>query len=107
VALPALTADATHNMKLGTAYLQEVLGRFDSCIPLAAAAYNAGPGRVSQWLNDNGDPRIGPIDMVDWIELIPFNETRNYVQRVTENTVIYRARQNNAAPILAQTPWTR
>ncbi|OYV34022.1 MAG: hypothetical protein B7Z80_22345, partial [Rhodospirillales bacterium 20-64-7] len=71
------------------------------------AAYNAGPHRVSQWLGDNGDPRTGPVDMVDWVELIPANETRNYVQRVTENVIMYRAALNNAAPILPNIPWSR
>ncbi len=103
----SLTTDAGHNIRLGAAYLQEVLARFDGCLPLAAAAYNAGPHRVAQWLDDNGDPRAGPVDMVDWIELIPINETRNYVQRVTENVVIYRAARHDPAPILPATPWTR
>jgi soluble lytic murein transglycosylase len=107
VSLPALTSDAGSNIRLGTAYLQEVLTRFDNCLPLAAAAYNAGPHRVAQWLDENGDPRTGPIDMVDWIELIPVGETRNYVQRVTENVVMYRAARNDPTPILANTPWTR
>lgn len=106
-AVAALTSDATHNIRLGTAYLQEVLTRFDGCLPLAAAAYNAGPNRVSQWLADNGDPRTGPVDMVDWIELIPSAETRNYVQRVTENVVMYRAKSGDRTPILTNTPWTR
>jgi len=107
VSLPALTADANHNIRLGTAYLQEMLTRFDNCLPLAAAAYNAGPHRVAQWLGDNGDPRTGPIDMVDWIEMIPVAETRNYVQRVTENVVMYRASRHDPAPILTGTQWTR
>ena len=107
VSLPSLTADAAQNMRLGTAYLEEVLTRFDNCIPLAAAAYNAGPARVAEWLGTNGDPRVGPVDMVDWIELIPFSETRNYVQRVVENATIYRAREHEDTPILANIPWTR
>ena len=107
VSIPALTSDASSNIRLGSTYLQEVLTRFDNCLPLAAAAYNAGPHRVAQWLGDNGDPRTGPIDMVDWIELIPVSETRNYVQRVTENVVMYRASRHDAAPILTNTPWTR
>jgi soluble lytic murein transglycosylase len=107
VSLGGLTSDANQNIRLGTAYLQEVMTTFDGCLPLAAAAYNAGPRRVLQWIGDNGDPRTGPIDMVDWIELIPANETRNYVQRVTENTVMYRATAANSAPILPNTPWTR
>jgi soluble lytic murein transglycosylase len=107
VSIPALTSDASSNIRLGTAYLQEVLAQFDNCLPLAAAAYNAGPHRVAQWLTDNGDPRTGPVDMVDWIELIPIGETRNYVQRVTENVVMYRAMRHDSSPILTGTPWTR
>jgi soluble lytic murein transglycosylase len=106
LALPALTADAQQNMLLGTSYLQEVLDRFGGSLPLAAAAYNAGPHRVDQWLADNGDPRTDAVNMLDWMELIPFTETRNYVQRVLENVAIYRARIGSSAPaLLAQ--WTR
>jgi soluble lytic murein transglycosylase len=102
----SLTADPAHNMRLGTAYLREMLDRFGNSLPLAVAAYNAGPHRVDQWLPENGDPRVGPIDMLDWIELIPLNETRNYVQRVLENVVIYRARRGESTPtLLAQ--WTQ
>ena len=106
----ALVFEPEQNMRLGTAYLRELLDRYDNSLPLALAAYNAGPGRVDQWLAQNGDPRVGPpagrIDMIDWIELIPFEETRNYVQRVLENVVIYRARRGEATPtLLAQ--WTR
>ncbi|HET7879540.1 MAG TPA: lytic transglycosylase domain-containing protein [Acetobacteraceae bacterium] len=104
--VPILTSDPAHNMRLGTSYLREMLDRFDNSLPLAVAAYNAGPHRVDQWLPENGDPRVGPIDMVDWIELIPIYETRNYVQRVLENVVIYRARRGESTPtLLAQ--WTR
>ena len=98
--LISLTADPAHNMRLGTTYLQQMLDRFDNALPLAVAAYNAGPHRVDQWLAENGDPRVGPVDMLDWIELIPFNETRNYVQRVLENVVIYRARRGETTPTL-------
>jgi soluble lytic murein transglycosylase len=102
----SLTADPTHNMRLGIAYLREMLDQFDNSLPLAIAAYNAGPHRVDQWLAENGDPRVGPVDMLDWIELIPFNETRNYVQRVLENVVIYRARRGDStSTLLAQ--WTQ
>jgi soluble lytic murein transglycosylase len=106
-AVPTLTVDAGHNIRLGTTYLQDMLTRFDNCLPLAAAAYNAGPHRVAEWLDQNGDPRTGPIDMVDWIELIPGGETRNYVQRVSENVVMYRAARKDPTPILSATPWTR
>ncbi|MGD0433900.1 MAG: transglycosylase SLT domain-containing protein, partial [Acetobacteraceae bacterium] len=89
-----------------TAYLLEVLEKFDNSVPLAAAAYNAGPNRVAQWLVDNGDPRVGDLSMIDWIEMIPFNETRNYVQRVLENVVIYQARRTGTLPAtMAQ--WSR
>ena len=103
--LTSLTTDPAYNMRLGTAYLREMLDRFGNSLPLAIAAYNAGPHRVDQWLPENGDPRLGPVDMLDWIELIPLSETRNYVQRVLENVVIYRARRGESTPtLLAQ--WT-
>ncbi len=98
VSLPALTADAGYNMRLGTAYLQGLLDQFHGALPLALAGYNAGPHRVLDWLTAHGDPVAGGIDMIDWIELIPFGETRNYVQRVIENVVIYHARRGAAAP---------
>jgi soluble lytic murein transglycosylase len=104
--LVTLTSDPAHNMRLGTAYLREMQDRFDNSLPLAIAAYNAGPRHVDEWLAENGDPRIGPIDMLDWIELIPLSETRNYVQRVLENVVVYRARRGESTPtLLAQ--WTQ
>jgi soluble lytic murein transglycosylase len=88
-----LTSDAAHNLRLGAAYINEMLGRFGGAVPLAAAAYNAGPRRVDEWLGTYGDPRVpGGVDILTWIELIPFGETRNYVQRVIENVVVYRAR---------------
>jgi soluble lytic murein transglycosylase len=106
VSVPALTVDTSTNMRLGTAYLAEMMERFDGCTPLAVAAYNAGPGRVREWLGSNGDPRTKEVDMLDWIELIPIAETRNYVQRVIENEVIYRAKAGVvAAHPLA--PWLR
>jgi soluble lytic murein transglycosylase len=73
--------------------------RFDNCLPLSIASYNAGPNRVDQWLAQNGDFRVpGGPDVLDWIELIPFDETRNYVQRVTEGIAIYRAKEGVAVP---------
>ena len=94
----ALTTDAGFNMRLGTAYLQGLLEQFGGALPMALAAYNAGPSRVLDWSIANGDPLAGAVDIVDWIELIPFNETRNYVQRVIENVVIYRAQHGGPAP---------
>jgi soluble lytic murein transglycosylase len=102
--LVSLTADPAANIRLGTHYLEDLLVHYGGALPLAVAAYNGGPHRVDQWLAENGDPRIGPIDMVDWIELIPYNETRNYVQRVLENVVIYRTRLGEATPTLL-TQW--
>jgi soluble lytic murein transglycosylase len=88
-----LTADPDYNILLGRYYLRRLLERYDGEVALAMSAYNAGPGRVQEWLDLNGDPRRGdPHALVDWIELIPFAETRNYVQRVLEAHNIYRLR---------------
>jgi soluble lytic murein transglycosylase len=85
-----LTKYPHHNIKLGTAYFEQLLDQFGGSYPLAIAAYNGGPGRVSRWLKENGDPRKHNVDIIDWIEMIPIYETRNYVQRVLEGTYIYR-----------------
>ena len=87
-----LTRDPAYNVQLGTQYLADMLQRFGGSYELALAAYNAGPNRVSRWLESIGDPRKGKLDMVDWIESIPFRETRNYVQRIMEAVVVYRER---------------
>jgi soluble lytic murein transglycosylase len=87
-----LTGDPSYNLTLGRQYLDGLLDSFNGSYILAVAAYNAGPGRVRQWLRDYGDPRANDIDAVDWVESIPFGETRNYVQRVLENLQIYRVR---------------
>jgi len=96
--LAALTTNPDLNMRLGTTYLRGLLDQFDANIAMAAAGYNAGPRRVTEWIDLNGDPRMAGTDIVDWIEMIPFSETRNYVQRVVENTVIYRARTAQVLP---------
>ena len=106
VSTTALVSDPAANMRLGTAYLREVLEKFDNFVPLAAAAYNAGPNRASQWIAESGDPRLPGVSMIDWIEFIPFNETRNYVQRVLENYVVYEARRAGALPA-TMTQWNR
>ena len=87
-----LLTDPNYNLTLGHAYLDKVLDRFGGSYVLALAAYNAGPARVQQWLETYGDPRAGTIDVIDWIEAIPFAETRNYIQRVLEALQIYRLR---------------
>lgn len=89
-----LTRDPAYNVQLGSQYLADMLRRFGGSYELALAAYNAGPNRVARWLDLLGDPRNGKIDMVDWIEMIPFRETRNYVQRIMEGVIVYRDRLN-------------
>src|SRR3712207_8984245 len=74
-----------------------MLNRFGGSLPLAIAAYNAGPARVEDWLGTLGDPRGFDVSMLDWMEMVPFTETRNYVQRVIENIPVYRARDPAAA----------
>jgi soluble lytic murein transglycosylase len=86
-----LTADAAYNATLGAAFVGEQLGRFDGSYVLTLAGYNAGPGRAREWMRRYGDPRGKDIDtVVDWIEHIPFTETRSYVQRVMENYQVYK-----------------
>jgi len=92
-----LSTDPGYNITLGRAYLDQLLSKFGGSYVLAAAAYNAGPSRVQDWIDTYGDPRQRATDMVDWIESIPFDETRNYVMRIIENTQVYRARLNNNA----------
>lgn len=87
-----LTADPEYNALLGATYLSQMAGRFDGNVVMVSAAYNAGPARPPRWMADYGDPRRGDIDIVDWIEMVPFRETRNYIMRVTESLPVYRAR---------------
>lgn len=91
-AQPRLIADPTYNVRMGRHYLGVVLNDFDGAYAMALGAYNAGPGRVRAWLREFGDPRRGDVDMLDWIEQVPFAETRNYIQRVLEGVHVYRAR---------------
>ncbi len=92
-----LLDDWQYNARLGQSYLAEQVITFSGSYVLAAAAYNAGPNRVDQWIGDYGDPRLPGTDMIDWIETIPFSETRNYVQRVLEALWVYRARMAGVA----------
>ena len=87
-----LTGDPVYNMRLGMAELASDLSDWGGSYILSAAAYNAGPGNVKKWIAEHGDPRDARVDPIDWIEQIPFNETRNYVMRVLENTEVYRNR---------------
>jgi soluble lytic murein transglycosylase len=95
-----LTADAGYNATLGAHYLGEQIDAFGGSYIMTFIAYNAGPKRVPEWLDRYGDPRGKSIDaVVDWIERIPFPETRNYVQRVFENFEVYKARLGQPADI--------
>ncbi len=87
-----LTDDPTYNFRLGRGYLDDLIDDFNGSYILALAAYNAGPSRPKRWIQEYGDPRKGEIDPIDFIESIPFSETRNYVQRILENTQVYRHR---------------
>ena len=87
-----LIADPAFNTRLGASLLGQLIADEGGSRELAFAAYNAGPGRVAQWIAAHGDPRDGTADLIDWIERIPFDETRDYVQRVSENLGVYRQR---------------
>lgn len=100
----ALTVDAGYNMLLGDGYFRRMLSYYGGSYPLAVAAYNAGPGNVNKWLRANGDPRAGAVDWVEWVERIPVSETRNYVQRVLENAVVYEAMNPRRASYNAANP---
>jgi len=89
-------SNPSYNMQLGMATLTEYLDRWDGSYILAIASYNAGPGNVRNWVEAYGDPRDAGTDPIDWIESIPYPETRNYVQRVLENLEVYRNRLSNS-----------
>ncbi|KUO59930.1 MAG: hypothetical protein APF80_00265 [Alphaproteobacteria bacterium BRH_c36] len=94
-----LLTDESYNTKLSSAYIADRMGEFGGSYVLGLAGYNAGPGRARQWIREIGDPRDALIDEVDWIERIPFWETRNYVAKVLSNIQMYRARLGEAAPL--------
>ncbi|WP_303542028.1 lytic transglycosylase domain-containing protein [Sphingomonas natans] len=84
-----LTQDPAYNVMLGSSFFDRMLTYYNGSYVLAVASYNAGPGNVNKFIRANGDPRMPGIDMVDWVEAIPFTETRAYVQKVLENAVVY------------------
>lgn len=90
-----LSSDGDYAAKLGALHLNDLLDQWDGSYILAAVSYNAGPHRAKQWIKKYGDPRTDEINSIDWVEKIPFSETRNYVMRVLENMQVYRARLNN------------
>ncbi len=94
---PARLGEPMYNAQLGSEYLAKLREEFGASPLLVAAGYNAGPGRPRRWIEERGDPRKPSVDFVDWVEMIPFDETRNYVMRVSESLPIYRARLGLAA----------
>jgi soluble lytic murein transglycosylase len=92
-----LGRDGHYNVRLGQAYLGDMIDKYDGSYVLALAANNAGPGSVGRWLKMNGDPRRSDVDVIDWIEQVPYEETRNYIQRVLENLQVYRRRLGASA----------
>ncbi|KLK90205.1 lytic transglycosylase [Microvirga vignae] len=104
--LKRLVEDPSYNAKIGSAHLGELMEDWKGSYILAFASYNAGGGNVKKWIDAYGDPRKPQVDMIDWVERIPFYETRNYVQRVMENLHVYRARLKEkpvSAPTAAET----
>jgi len=99
-----LTSDPAYNMSLGAIYFSNLLTRFNGCTPCAVGAYNAGPGRINQWIARNGDPRAPGADVVKWIEAIPFTETRGYVQNVLQNAVVYDLLNPRGSSVRSRTP---
>ena len=91
-----LLTDPAYNVSMGAAYLAEMAEEFGPSVALIASGYNAGPGRPRRWIGEFGDPRSPDVDVVDWVETIPFAETRTYVMRVAEGVVIYRAKLKGA-----------
>ena len=87
-----LMGDPAYNVKLGAAHLGDLIADYNGSYVLTLVAYNAGPRRVREWVAEYGDPRGGKVDPIDWVESIPFQETRQYVQKVLQNTQVYRAR---------------
>ncbi|GIT89797.1 lytic transglycosylase [Jannaschia pagri] len=102
-----LTADPLYNALLGTTYLAELEAEFGQSTILVPAAYNAGPSRARRWSAQFGDPATTDRDLVDWIEDVPFSETRNYIMRVSESLLPYRARLSGKAGDVALSRWLR
>ena len=93
--LSKITSDPNYAILLGSAFLKENLERFGGSYILTFAAYNAGPGRPPEWIERFGDPRTSEVSAIDWVERIPFSETRNYVMKLIENLQVYEARIHN------------
>jgi soluble lytic murein transglycosylase len=98
-----LQSDPAYNVKLGAAHLADLIHEYRGSYILTLVAYNAGPRRVTEWIDAYGDPRSSKVDPIDWVESIPFHETRQYVQKVMQNMHIYRSRlaPKTVAPMTA------
>jgi soluble lytic murein transglycosylase len=90
----ALTKDPSYNVMLGVAHLGDLLADYNGSYILTLVAYNAGGGRVRNWTREFGDPRTKEVDAIDWVERIPFTETRNYVKKILNGVQIFRSRLN-------------
>lgn len=97
--IPRLNTDSSYNAMIASAYLGDRKQEFGGSYVLTLAGYNAGPGRARQWMRRFGDPRKPDVDVIDWIETIPFEETREYVKKVLSNVQMYRARLGEARPV--------
>jgi peptidoglycan lytic transglycosylase len=97
-----LLNDPVYNVQFGAAELGDLIESYGGSYILSFAAYNAGRGRVREWISRYGDPREMKVDPVDWVERIPFAETRNYVQRVLENLQVYRLRFGGSARLMIE-----
>ncbi len=97
--IPRLITDTSYNAMIASAYIGDRKQEFSGSYVLTLAGYNAGPGRARQWMRRFGDPRTPEIDAVDWIEMIPFEETRDYVKKVLSNIQMYRARLGEPTPV--------
>jgi soluble lytic murein transglycosylase len=97
-----MVSDPVYNTQMGAAELSALLQEYKGSHIMTFAGYNAGRGRVQQWMKQFGDPRDPNVDAIDWVERIPFSETRNYVQRVMENLQVYRVRFDNGAPVMSK-----
>ncbi len=97
--IPRLMKDAAYNTMMASAYISDRMDEFDGSYVLTLAGYNAGPGRTREWIREFGDPRNPNVDPIDWIHRIPFEETREYVQRVLSNIQMYRARLGEQAAV--------
>lgn len=98
-----LKSDANYNVKLGSAYLSKLIDIYEGSYLLAFAAYNAGPRKVNEWIKLYGDPRDSLVSVINWVEHIPYKETRNYVMRVSESLHVYRIRINGSTPSISLT----